>query len=41
LGSKEAKGWGAGFGIEEKGCHPWIGEEAGQFRVKCRHEVEG
>ena len=21
---KEVEGWGAGFGIEEKGCHPWI-----------------
>ena len=22
--AKEVKGWGLGFGIEEKGCHLWI-----------------
>ena len=22
---KEIEGWGAGFGIEDKGCYPWIG----------------
>ena len=22
---KELEGWGAGFGIDEKGCHPCIG----------------
>ena len=27
---KEVKGWDAGFGIEEKGCHPWIGLGAGR-----------
>ena len=44
---KEVEGWGAGFRIDEKGCHPWIlgrtgnGEEAGQISIDSGSRVMG
>ena len=42
---KEVQGWGAGFGIEKKECHPWFGLVrtgcGGQFIVERGRGVEG